>query len=91
MEFFQIQQSLLHGKTSCVAGQCTVLTDHPMAGNQNPQRIPVGSLSHSPDSFRIADCRGNLTVGPNVTVRNPGKGVPYGFLKRSSLKPKGET
>src|SRR5581483_2473375 len=79
------EQRPLTAETPAITSQAAVLANHAMAGNDNGNGICSARASHGPDSGRLAERPGDLTVGARLAVRNGLQFLPDPALKRGSL------
>ena len=81
---FQFQKGLLCRKSSGIAGQAAVVTQDPVAGDEDPDGIAAAGLAHGTAGSGISDGCGDLPVAACFAVRDGLEGLPDGCLKGRS-------
>ena len=78
----QREQRLLPLKPAPVPHQRTVRPDHPVAGHDNPDRVPPVRRPHRPRGVRVPDALRQLAVVDGRAVRDVSQGPPDFDLER---------
>lgn len=80
-----LQQIFLHIRVAGVAAQTAVGTDHPVAGDQDADRIVVTGVADCPDGFGAANGVGKLPIGTGLAIRDLQELCPDRLLERGAL------
>src|SRR5215469_7781300 len=78
---FELQQFALYLESAAVATQGSVGRDHPVAGNDDRNRVAVVGQSHRAKALRPSHRPSYVGVGPGFAVRDFEQGFPTGELK----------
>ncbi len=78
----QRQQCLLDGQASRIAGEAAILADHPVAGDDDGERIAAVRGTHRPHRVWLADGAGDVAVAAGLPVGDVAQRLPHRLLKR---------
>src|SRR5882672_2064702 len=80
----QGEQLFLDRQAAAISGQLAIAADHPMAGNDNGDRVGPVRQSHGARSLRISTAISQLAVGNGFSVGNFAEKLPYFELEGST-------
>lgn len=90
MLLFHLQELLFERQPAAIAREFAAAAQYPMAGNDKRQGVAGAGQPHGPDSARISDALGDLTVGGCLAVGNRSELIPHGAQKLCALRRKGK-
>ncbi len=71
------EQLLFSGEPAAVAGEAPVGADHPVARDDDPDRVAAVGEAHGPRGARLADAVGEPAVAPGLAVGDLAQGRPH--------------
>ena len=83
---FQRQQFALDVESPAVAAQRSIRGNHPMAGNNDGDGIPIIRQPHSPEPLRTAHRASDVGIGAGLAIGDGQQRIPAGKLKGSSAQ-----
>ena len=86
MLLLQIEQLALDVETPAVTAERAVRRDHPMAGHDDGDRIPVVRHADGPVGVRMADRFSDVAVTARLAIRNFQQRAPARELELSSAE-----
>jgi len=81
---FELEQGGLDGESTGITGESSITTDHPMAGNNDRQRIAPYRGTDRPAGVRVTELGGQLAVAEGRAVADRHQSLPYPLLKRGT-------
>ncbi len=81
----EFEQELLALQPARITGQLAVAAHHPMAGDDDAERISADGLAHLLCRGGVAECGGQLPVRDSLAVRDGGQHFPDALLQVVSV------
>lgn len=84
------QEPVLGLQAACIAGQAAVGANHSMTGEKEGQRVGSDGGGHRSDGAGLIQAGRQCPVSPDLSVRDPGEGLPDVALEGRPGGPQGK-